>query len=143
MGQHRIRVYVLEDNHLVREALVEHLNAAPGIAVIGQGATAAEGLAGMLRLRPDVALLDVRLPDGSGIDVCAQVRSAAPAIKVLILTAVVDDDLSYAAMLAGASGCLTKQLRGLNLPRAVRQVAAGRRLFPSTDCARDRLTMSR
>ena len=107
---------------------------ADGITIVGEAATAAEALRRIPATRPDVAILDARLPDGSGIDVCRDVRSSMPAVRCLILTSYDDADAVFAAVMGGASGYLLKQIRGTSLVDAVRQVAAGRSLL---DPARD------
>ncbi len=100
-----------------------------GLDVVGDAGTAAEAIPAILKLKPDVAVLDGRLPDGSGIDVCRDVRSADPSIKVLILTSYDDDDALFAAIIAGAAGYVLKQVRGNDLVDAVRRVADGQSLL--------------
>jgi two-component system response regulator DevR len=119
------RVFLLDDHEIVRRGLVELLGSEPDIEIVGQAGTAASGLREILALRPDVAVLDVRLPDGSGIDVCRDVRSRDPRIRCLILTAYDDDKALYAAVIAGASGYVLKDIRGKGLLDAVRAAAAG------------------
>jgi two-component system response regulator DevR len=124
-----ITVFLLDDHEIVRRGLADLLAAADGISVVGEAATAAEAVVRIPAARPDVALLDARLPDGNGIDVCRDVRSAVPATNCLILTSYDDDDAVFAAVMAGAAGYLLKEIRGTNLVEAIRQVAAGRSLL--------------
>ena len=123
-----IRVFLLDDHEVVRRGIADVLEA-DGIAVVGEAATAAEALRRIPAASPDVAILDARLPDGSGIDVCREVRSTMPAVRCLILTSYDDADAVFAAVMGGASGYLLKQIRGTSLVDAVRQVAAGRSLL--------------
>jgi two-component system response regulator DevR len=124
----QVRVYLLDDHELVRRGLRDLLEGA-GIEVIGEAGTTAEGRVQILALRPDVAILDGRLPDGSGIDVCRDVRSADPSIACLILTSYDDDQALFAAIMAGAAGYVLKQVRGTELIDGVRRVAAGQSLL--------------
>jgi two-component system response regulator DevR len=124
-----ITVFLLDDHEIVRRGLADLLAAADGISVVGEAATAAEAVVRIPAARPDVALLDARLPDGNGIDVCRDVRSAVPATNCLMLTSYDDDDAVFAAVMAGAAGYLLKEIRGTNLVEAIRQVAAGRSLL--------------
>lgn len=121
----QIRVYVLDDHEVVRRGLRDLFGQEPGIEVVGESASAAEATRRILALRPDVAILDARLPDGSGIEVCRHVRSQDPTIATLILTSYDDDEALFAAILAGASGYVLKEIAGGDLVGAVRQVAAG------------------
>jgi two-component system response regulator DevR len=123
-----IRVFLLDDHEVVRRGITDVLEA-DGIAVVGEAATAAEALRRIPATSPDVAILDARLPDGSGIDVCREVRSTLPAVRCLILTSYDDADAVFAAVMGGSSGYLLKQIRGTSLVDAVRQVAAGRSLL--------------
>lgn len=124
-----IRVFILDDHEVVRRGLVELLSSAGGIAIVGEAATATQALARIPAVRPDVAVLDARLPDGSGIDVCRQVRSALPDTRCLILTSYDDDEAVVAAVVAGAAGYFLKQIAGGSLVEAVRAVAAGKSLL--------------
>ncbi|NQX27425.1 response regulator transcription factor [Microbacteriaceae bacterium VKM Ac-2854] len=120
-----IRVFLLDDHEIVRRGLAELLAAEDDIEIVGQAGTAAAGTPQILALRPDAAVLDVRLPDGSGIDVCRDVRSRDPLVRCLILTAYDDDKALYAAVIAGASGYVLKDIRGKGLLDAIRRTAAG------------------
>lgn len=124
-----IEVFLLDDHEIVRRGIADLIDAAEGVTVVGEASTAAEALRRIPALRPDVAILDARLPDGSGIDVCRQVRSALPQLQCLILTSYDDDDAVLAAVMAGAAGYLLKEVRGSSLVQAVRQVADGRSLL--------------
>lgn len=125
----QIRVFLLDDHEIVRRGIADLLEAESGLSVVGEAATAGEALRRIPAVRPDVAVLDARLPDGSGIDVCRDIRSAHPQIRCLILTSYDDNDAVFAAVMAGASGYLLKQIRGNSLVDAVRQVAAGKSLL--------------
>ena len=127
-----VRVYVLDDHELMRRGLQGVLDADPGVEVVGESASAERGVAAILAMRPDVALLDVRLPDGSGIEVCRTVLSRDPGIRALMITSFDDEEARTAAVLAGASGFILKQIRGNELLDAVRRVAAGERLVPES-----------
>lgn len=124
-----IRVYLLDDHDVVREGLKFLLEQQEDIVVVGQSATAAEATARIPALRPDVAVLDARLPDGSGIEVCRAVRAVDPTINALILTSYDDDEALFAAIMAGASGYVLKEIRSSDLVTAVRHVASGRSLI--------------
>ncbi|GAA1723376.1 response regulator transcription factor [Aeromicrobium alkaliterrae] len=128
MDDSAVRVFLLDDHEVVRHGLRGLLEGA-GLDVVGDAGTAAEAVPAILKLKPDVAVLDGRLPDGSGIDVCRDVRSADPSIKVLILTSYDDDDALFAAIIAGAAGYVLKQVRGNDLVDAVRRVSAGQSLL--------------
>jgi two-component system response regulator DevR len=127
-ADHAVRVFLLDDHELVRRGIADVLEA-DGMVVVGEAATAAEALRRIPAANPDVAILDARLPDGSGIDVCREVRSSMPSVRCLILTSYDDADAVFAAVMGGASGYLLKQIRGTSLVDAVRQVAAGRSLL--------------
>ncbi len=120
-----IRVFLLDDHEVVRRGVADVLGGDPGITVVGEGRTAADALARVPALRPDVAVLDVRLPDGDGVTVCRELRSLLPDLRVLMLTSYSDDEALFGAIMAGASGYLLKQILGQDLVSAVRTVAAG------------------
>lgn len=124
-----IRVYLLDDHDVVREGLKFLLEQQEDIVVVGQSATATEATARIPAMRPDVAVLDARLPDGSGIEVCRAVRAVDPTINALILTSYDDDEALFAAIMAGASGYVLKEIRSSDLVSAVRHVASGRSLI--------------
>ncbi len=120
-----IRVFLLDDHEVVRRGVKDLLEAEADITVVGEASTAAEALARVPAVRPDVAVLDVRLPDGDGVSVCRDLRSQFPELACLMLTSFADDDAAYDAVLAGAAGYVLKQIRGTDLVGAVRTVAAG------------------
>lgn len=131
-----IRVFLLDDHEIVRRGLADLLAAEDGIEVVG-GAGRAEGAAeAIIASGTTVAVLDGRLPDGSGIDVCRDVKSAAPGIGCLILTSYDDDEAVFAAVLAGADGYLLKEVRATNLVAGIRRVAAGESLLDPAVVAR-------
>jgi two-component system, NarL family, response regulator DevR len=124
-----IRVFILDDHELVRRGLTDLLTTTNDLTIVGEAATAADALHRIPAAAPDVALLDARLPDGSGIDVCREIRSCYPNVRCLILTSYDDDEALFAAVMAGASGYLLKQIGGNSLLEGIRQVAAGRSLL--------------
>jgi two-component system, NarL family, response regulator DevR len=130
------RIFLLDDHEIVRRGVADLLNSVPDFEVIGEAGTAAEALRRLPAAAPDVAILDGRLPDGSGIEVCRIIREQNPGVKCLILTSYDDDEAIFAAVLAGAAGYVLKQIRGSNLIDAVRQVAAGQSLLDPTVTAR-------
>lgn len=131
-----IRVYLLDDHEVVRQGLRALLEGAGDIEVVGESGLAEEATARIPALRPDVAVLDARLPDGSGIEVCRAVRAVDDSIRALILTSYDDDEALFAAIMAGASGYVLKEVTGLNLVSAVRQVAGGMSLIDPALTAR-------
>jgi DNA-binding NarL/FixJ family response regulator len=124
-GNDKIQVFLLDDHEIVRRGVKELLEAEPDIAVVGEAATAASALARIPALRPDVAVLDVRLPDGDGVSVCREIRSRMPEVACLMLTSFGDDEALFDAIMAGAAGYVLKQIRGTDLVGAVRTVASG------------------
>ncbi len=130
-----IRVFLLDDHELVRSGLRQLLEAEPDIEVVGESASAEEARRRIPALRPDVAVLDARLPDGSGIEVCRDVRSQDPSIRALVLTSFDDDEALFAAIVAGASGYVLKDIRSSDLVRGIRAVAAGGSLLDPTTTA--------
>src|SRR3954471_17782605 len=125
----KIRVYLLDDHEVVRRGLRELLEAEDDIEVVGESGLAQEATRRIPALRPHVAILDGRLPDGSGIDVCREIRSVDPSIKALILTSYDDDEALFAAIMGGASGYILKQVRGNDFVDTVRRVAAGQSML--------------
>ena len=124
-----IRVFLLDDHEVVRRGLADLLQSSGDIEVVGESGLAQEAARRIPALRPDVAILDARLPDGNGIDVCRDVRAVDSSIKGLILTSYEDDEALFAAIMAGAAGYVLKQIRGTDLVDAVRRVAAGQSLL--------------
>ncbi|GGB65418.1 transcriptional regulator [Knoellia flava TL1] len=131
-----IRVYLLDDHEVVRRGLRELLEVEEDLDVVGESSTAAEATRRIPALRPDVMVLDARLPDGSGIDVCRDVRSVDPSVAGIILTSFDDDDALRAAVMAGASGYLLKDIRGTQLVDSIRRVASGESLLDDGVVAR-------
>jgi len=127
-----IRVFLLDDHELVRTELRSLLEGAEGIAVVGEAGTVAGALARIPPIHPEVAILDVRLPDGSGIEVCREIRSQMPEIACLMLTSYADDEALFAAIMAGAAGYVLKQVGGSDLVDDVRRVAGGESLLDET-----------
>ncbi|MBA2810635.1 response regulator transcription factor [Streptomyces sp. KM273126] len=128
-GDHPIRVFLLDDHEVVRRGVHDLLNDEPDITVIGEAATVEQALVRVPALRPDVAVLDVRLPDGDGVTVCRELRSRMPDLACLMLTSFDDEEALLDSIMAGASGYVLKQIRGSDLVSAVRTVAAGQSLL--------------
>jgi two-component system response regulator DevR len=124
-----IRVFLLDDHEVVRRGLADLITLESDMTVVGEAGTAAEALNRIPAARPDVAVLDVRLPDGTGVDVCREIRSALPEIRALMLTSYADDEALFDAIMAGASGYVLKDIRGNDLVAAIRAVAAGKSLL--------------
>ena len=124
-----VRVFLLDDHEVVRRGVADLLETADDIVVIGEAGTAEEAIGRILALSPDVCVLDVRLPDGSGVEVCRAVKEKRPEIACLMLTSFSDDEALLEAVLAGAAGYLLKQVRGSDLVDAVRRVGAGQSLL--------------
>ncbi len=131
-----VRVYLLDDHEVVRQGLRSLLEATGDIEVVGESGSAEEAVSRVPALRPDVAVLDGRLPDGSGVEVCRSIRSVDPTIKALILTSYDDDEALFAAIMAGASGYVLKDIRGTDLVDAIKRVAAGQSLIDPSLTAR-------
>jgi DNA-binding NarL/FixJ family response regulator len=123
------RVLICDDHEVVREGLRGLIDRQSGMSVVGEAGTVAESIEAAIRSKPDVVIMDVRLPDGSGVEACRSIRDANPAIKVIMLTSYADDEALFAAIIAGASGYLLKQTRGQAVVDAVAAVAAGRSLL--------------
>jgi DNA-binding NarL/FixJ family response regulator len=126
-AQKPIAVFLLDDHEVVRRGVRDLLEAEPDIRVVG--GTAAPALARIEALRPDVAVLDVRLPDGDGVSVCREIRSRLPEVACLMLTSFGDDEALFDAIMAGAAGYVLKQIRGTDLVGAVRTLAAGQSML--------------
>jgi DNA-binding NarL/FixJ family response regulator len=122
-------VFLLDDHEVVRRGLREMVDAEADLEVVGEASTAEEALARIPPTHPDVAVLDVRLPDGNGVEVCREVRSRHSEIQCLILTSFADDEALFQAIMAGASGYLLKQIRGPDIVDAIRRVALGQSLL--------------
>lgn len=124
-----IRVFLLDDHEIVRRGVRDLLEAAGDIEVVGEAGTAEEALGRIPATNPDVAVLDVRLPDGNGVEVCREIRSRRPEIQCLMLTSFSDDEALFDAIMAGAAGYVLKQIRSSDLVEAIRKVAAGESLL--------------
>ncbi|MGW8848075.1 response regulator [Streptomyces xiamenensis] len=125
----KITVFLLDDHEVVRRGVHELLSMESDIEVVGEAGTAADALVRIPATRPDVAVLDVRLPDGSGVEVCREIRSRDESIACLMLTSYADDEALFDAIMAGAAGYVLKAIRGTELLSAVRDVAAGKSLL--------------
>jgi two-component system response regulator DevR len=130
-----VRVFLLDDHEIVRNG-IRGLLESDGLTVVGEAGTAAEALARIPSTRPDVAVLDVRLPDGNGIEVCREIRARHPEVACIMLTSYADDEAHLAAVMAGAAAYVLKQIRGRDLVEAVRSVAAGTSLIDPVATAR-------
>ena len=128
-GAARVRVFLLDDHEVVRRGLRDLLEQNGNIDVVGEAGRADEALRRIPAVRPDVAVLDARLPDGSGIEVCREIRSSMPSVACLVLTSYDDDEALFAAIMAGASGYTLKQVKGNDLVDAVSRVAAGQSML--------------
>ncbi|MER6631249.1 response regulator transcription factor [Streptomyces sp. NPDC000987] len=124
-----IRVFLLDDHEVVRRGVHDLLNDEPDISVVGEAATAEQALVRVPALRPDVAVLDVRLPDGDGVSVCRELRSRMPELSCLMLTSFDDEEALLDSIMAGAAGYVLKQIQGSDLVSAVRTVASGQSLL--------------
>ena len=120
-----IKIFLLDDHEVVRRGVRDLLEAESDFVVVGEASTAAEALARVPAVRPDVAVLDVRLPDGNGVEVCRELKSTLPDLACLMLTSFADDEALFDAIMAGAAGYVLKQIRGSDLVGAVRTVAHG------------------
>ena len=124
-----IKVFLLDDHELVRVGVKDFLETQPDIRVIGEAGTASSALARIPALRPDVAILDVRLPDGDGVSVCREIRSQMPDVACLMLTSFEEDQSLFDAVMAGAAGYVLKEIHGTDLIGAVRTVASGQSML--------------
>lgn len=131
-----ISVFLLDDHEIVRRGVRDLLETDGDIVVVGEAGTAAAAAARVHALDPDVAVLDVRLPDGDGVEVCREIRSRHPRTACLILTSFADDEALFQAIMAGAAGFVLKQVKGNDLVEAVRRVAAGQSLLDPAVTAR-------
>jgi DNA-binding NarL/FixJ family response regulator len=128
-GAQPVRVFLLDDHEVVRRGVHDLLDAEPDLTVVGEAGTVAQALARVPALRPDVAVLDVRLPDGDGVSVCRELRSRMPELACLMLTSFDDEEALLDAIMAGASGYVLKQISGTDLVSAVRTVASGQSML--------------
>lgn len=130
-----VRVFLVDDHEVVRRGLIDLLGADPDLDVVGEAGSVAEALARIGAANPDVAVLDVRLPDGNGIELCRDLLSRMPDLRCLILTSYTSDEAMLDAILAGASGYVVKDIKGMELARAVKEVGAGRSLLDNRAAA--------
>jgi len=130
-----LTVFLVDDHEVVRRGVGDLLDEEEDLTVIGQAGTVAEALARIPALRPNVAVLDVRLPDGNGVELCRELRSKLPDINCLILTSYTDEQAMMDAILAGAGGYVIKDIKGMDLVSAVRTVGAGRSLLDTRAAA--------
>ncbi len=124
-----VRILLVDDHEIVRQGLRTLLERREGLQVVGEGGTAADAVREALRLRPDVVVMDVRLPDGSGVEACRELRAAAPEVKVLMLTSYPDEEAVFDSIMAGASGFVLKQVRASELVSAIQRVGQGESLL--------------
>jgi DNA-binding NarL/FixJ family response regulator len=130
-AQRPLRLLVVDDHEVVRQGLVSLLDRRDGFEVVAQAGTVAESIATAARFEPDVVIMDVRLPDGSGIEACREIRAARPETRVVMLTSYPDEEAVLSAIIAGASGYLLKQIRGRELVSALEAVGRGESLLDS------------
>lgn len=130
-----VKVFLVDGHEVVRRGLVDLLGADPELDVVGEAGSVAEAMARVPAARPDVAVLDVRLPDGNGIELCRDLLSRMPDLRCLILTSYTSDEAMLDAILAGASGYVVKDIKGMELARAVKDVGAGRSLLDNRAAA--------
>ncbi|MFE3099018.1 response regulator [Nocardia tengchongensis] len=128
-------VFLVDDHEIVRRGLVDLLESDPEITVVGEAADAAQALARIPALKPDVAVLDVRLPDGNGIELCRDLLSRLDGLRCLILTSFTDEQAMMDAILAGASGYVVKDIKGMELAKAIKEIGAGRSLLDNRAAA--------
>ncbi len=140
-----IRVLLVDDHEVVREGLRTLLARRPSVAVVGEAGSVADAVSAAAKAKPDVVIMDVRLPDGSGVEACREIREHRPETRVIMLTSYADDDALFASIIAGASGYLLKQTRGQALVEAIESVAQGRSLLDPnvTEKVLERLRHSR
>lgn len=130
-----VKVFLVDDHEVVRRGLIDLLGADPELDVVGEAGSVAEAMARIPAASPDVAVLDVRLPDGNGIELCRDLLSRMPELRCLILTSYTSDEAMLDAILAGASGYVVKDIKGMELARAVKDVGAGRSLLDNRAAA--------
>jgi two-component system response regulator DevR len=131
-----VRVFLLDDHEIVRRGVRELIEAHDDLEVVGEAGTAAEAIARIPAIKPDVAVIDMQLPDGNGVEVCREVRSRDEEIRCLILTSFADDEALFDSIMAGAAGYLLKQIKGSDLVDGIRRVASGQSLLDPDVTAR-------
>lgn len=130
-----VRVFLVDDHEVVRRGLIDLLSTDPQLEVVGEAGSVSQALARIPALRPDVAVLDVRLPDGNGIELCRELLSGNPQLRCLMLTSYTSDEAMLDAILAGASGYVIKDIKGMELAEAIKDVGAGRSLLDNRAAA--------
>jgi two-component system response regulator DevR len=130
-----VRVFLVDDHEVVRRGIVELLGSDSELDVVGEAGSVAEAMTRISAARPDVAVLDVRLPDGSGIELCRDLLSDIPELRCLMLTSFTSDEAMLDAVLAGASGYVVKDIKGMELARAIKDVGAGKSLLDNRAAA--------
>lgn len=130
-----VKVFLVDDHEVVRRGLIDLLGADPELDVVGEAGSVAEAMVRIPATNPDVAVLDVRLPDGNGIELCRDLLSRMPDLRCLVLTSYTSDEAMLDAILAGASGYVVKDIKGMELARAVKDVGAGRSLLDNRAAA--------
>lgn len=130
-----VRVFLVDDHEVVRRGLIDLLSTDPELDVVGEAESVAQAKARIPHVRPDVAVLDVRLPDGSGIELCRDLLSAVPDLRCLMLTSYTSDEAMLDAVVAGASGYVVKDIKGMELAKAIKDVGAGRSLLDNRAAA--------
>lgn len=129
MKKNAIKVLIVDDHEVVRMGLRSLLNREASVEVVGEAGSVAEAIAMASRFTPDVVVMDIRLPDGSGVEACREIRARIPKVQVIMLTSYADDEAVLASIMAGAAGYFLKQTRGKELTRAIETVAAGQSLL--------------
>jgi DNA-binding NarL/FixJ family response regulator len=124
-----IKVFIMDDHEVVRRGLIDLVSAEPDMEVVGEAGTAAEALARIPQTKPHIAVLDVRLPDGNGVEVCRDIRTQLPDTQCLMLTSYADDEALFDAIMAGATGYVLKDIQGTDLLDAIRTIASGKSLL--------------
>ncbi|ODQ93850.1 hypoxia response regulator transcription factor DosR/DevR [Mycolicibacterium holsaticum] len=130
-----VKVFLVDDHEVVRRGLIDLLDSDPDLEVVGEAGSVAQAMARIPALQPDVAVLDVRLPDGNGIELCRDLLSRLPDLRCLMLTSFTSDEAMLDAILAGASGYVVKDIKGMELAQAVKDVGAGRSLLDNRAAA--------
>ncbi len=130
-----VRIFLVDDHEVVRRGLIDLLSSDPELEVVGEAGSVAQATARVPAAQPDVAVLDVRLPDGNGIELCRELLSRMPDLRCLILTSYTSDEAMLDAILAGASGYVVKDIKGMDLARAIKDVGAGRSLLDNRAAA--------
>lgn len=130
-----VKVFLVDDHEVVRRGLIDLLSSDPELEVVGEAGTVAQAMARIPALRPDVAVIDVRLPDGNGIELCRDLLSQLPDLRCLMLTSFTSDEAMLDAILAGASGYVVKDIKGMELAKAIKDVGAGRSLLDNRAAA--------